>query len=95
MQLVALCCFLWHTKAKAACNPNPNPNPPVDSSSPEVCERVKCPVCLEKPKAPHSSKCGHVCCYECWNKVLALKLECPVCRQQVRHKFLNKIYFSF
>ncbi|EGC38094.1 hypothetical protein DICPUDRAFT_24770, partial [Dictyostelium purpureum] len=45
-----------------------------------------CPICQSAYDNPYYSPCNHVCCYECWNQWLSLKLECPVCRERTRVK---------
>eukprot|EP01119_Soliformovum_irregulare_P012174 TRINITY_DN3150_c0_g1_i4.p1 TRINITY_DN3150_c0_g1~~TRINITY_DN3150_c0_g1_i4.p1 ORF type:complete len:424 (+),score=168.33 TRINITY_DN3150_c0_g1_i4:78-1349(+) len=54
----------------------------------------KCPVCQEEYKNPHSARCGHVCCFECWEHALELKLECPICRERTRLGKLRKLFLD-
>jgi len=49
----------------------------------------KCPICQEQPKNPLTAKCGHVCCKECWDKLLSTTLQCPLCRARIRAKHLT------
>lgn len=50
-----------------------------------------CPVCFETFRHPLVSKCGHVCCEDCWASLLASKLECPICRARARMKTLREV----
>lgn len=50
-----------------------------------------CPVCYEKFIHPLVSKCGHICCEQCWTSLLASKLECPICRARTRVKMLREV----
>jgi hypothetical protein len=54
----------------------------------------KCPVCLDPPLEPCAARCGHVLCFACWEKQLAHKLECPVCKQKVRKSQVKRIYLG-
>eukprot|EP00899_Mesostigma_viride_P006227 jgi/Mesvir1/15605/Mv03214-RA.2 len=67
-----------------------------------------CPVCDGRPQAPFSARCGHTCCYMCWQKLLNAQdnvlgaadrkhkrpKKCPVCEEPVRHSQLEKLYFE-
>eukprot|EP01080_Neovahlkampfia_damariscottae_P009562 gene9562-1765_t len=53
---------------------------------------LKCLICLDIAVKPHNSRCGHVCCFECWDSWLNRKLECPICKQRVRKNQLTPIY---
>jgi Zinc finger, C3HC4 type (RING finger) len=55
----------------------------------EVC----CPICRDRLKNPLASKCGHVCCAECWGEWLVEKRECPVCRKRTRSAQLQRLNF--
>lgn len=59
---------------------NIDESPPTDD---------RCPVCIDSLKKPMKAKCGHKCCYSCWDKVLSKFLECPVCRAHARMKTLR------
>jgi len=50
-----------------------------------------CPVCYERFSHPLVSKCGHICCEQCWTSLLASKLECPICRTRTRLKMLREV----
>jgi len=52
-----------------------------------------CQICRNKAKSPFGARCGHICCYACWQQWLNEKLECPVCREKTRMKQLTKLYF--
>jgi len=46
--------------------------------------RLQCIICSENPPTvPCASKCGHICCRDCWKKWLAVKSTCPLCRISV------------
>lgn len=53
---------------------------------------VDCPICGDQLNNPHTAKCGHACCFQCWLKCLEVKLECPVCRQKARKSHLRPLY---
>lgn len=58
----------------------------------EIAELGRCPMCLMDPKDPRaSSKCRHVACKECWDQWLAVRIECPVCRERCRASFLRHV----
>lgn len=42
----------------------------------------ECPICFNNI-ANYNSVCGHNLCHDCWEKVLSLKKECPICRSQI------------
>jgi hypothetical protein len=57
---------------------------------------LQCPICFD---LMHNSKfsflvskCGHICCENCWEKTLSNKLECPLCKKKVKKKNLIKIF---
>jgi hypothetical protein len=52
-----------------------------------------CKICLEPPKAPHVTPCGHVFCHEHIKQWFRQESSCPVCRRQVnRNKELIAIF---
>jgi hypothetical protein len=53
---------------------------------------LNCLICMEVATKPHNSRCGHVCCLECWNSWLDRKLECPACKSRVRKNQLSPIF---
>jgi hypothetical protein len=50
----------------------------------DIAEGEMCAICYRKFKEPMAANCGHVCCLECWKKILANFLECPMCKARVR-----------
>ena len=66
---------------------------PVGSES-EDGKGVKCAVCLQACVDMCVSRCGHVACRRCWDAVLTLKQECPVCRTLTRPKFLTRVFLN-
>jgi len=52
---------------------------------------ILCPICRENAANPCISSCNHIACYTCWQRLLKLKLECPICRSKVRVKHLKRI----
>ena len=53
---------------------------------------LSCVICYEREdKEFLVSKCGHVCCKECWEIRLRELLECPVCKDKVRPKTLVRV----
>ncbi|EFA76517.1 hypothetical protein PPL_10285 [Heterostelium album PN500] len=53
--------------------------------------QLYCPICQCIPVNGHVSLCGHVCCWDCWNQWLSLKLECPICREKTRLKQIKPV----
>jgi hypothetical protein len=53
---------------------------------------LKCLICLEVAVKPHNARCGHVCCFACWDSWLERKLECPLCKSRVRKNQLSPIF---
>ena len=56
----------------------------------------KCPVCLTKINQStflnfSISECNHIICNICWNKILARKKECPLCKKNIIISELRKI----
>lgn len=66
----------------------------TESTSHEEKTGLKCSVCFDSNKDFLFAKCGHYLCKECWEKVFAIKYECPVCRAKVSRKHLNKLYLN-
>eukprot|EP01132_Coremiostelium_polycephalum_P004886 gene4886-6094_t len=54
-------------------------------------DTIYCPICQSIPTNPHSSVCGHICCFECWCQWLSLKLECPICKERARVKLIKPV----
>lgn len=57
----------------------------------EVPEDEMCFICYEKYQEPRKAKCGHTFCLECWKKLLASYLECPMCKSRVRLNHLKPV----
>lgn len=57
-----------------------------DSPSDEICT-----ICFSKYKDPAKLKCEHIFCYECINNWIKVKLECPICRQRIRVKHIQRL----
>eukprot|EP01138_Halocafeteria_seosinensis_P008199 gb/GECG01008380.1/.p1 GENE.gb/GECG01008380.1/~~gb/GECG01008380.1/.p1 ORF type:complete len:1366 (+),score=164.42 gb/GECG01008380.1/:1-4098(+) len=56
---------------------------------------LNCAVCSEfRTNMELSRKCGHICCHTCWQKLLAVKNECPICREHIRMKSLIHLKFA-
>ena len=57
---------------------------------------LQCPICFDlMHNSKYSflvSKCGHICCENCWEKTLSNKLECPLCKKKVMKRNLIKIF---
>lgn len=73
----------------------PNTNQDSDSSYLEEDELKKknlieseyqCGICLENPNLSTATGCGHIFCWQCINKALIFKEECPRCRQPCKKK---------
>ncbi|EGO03482.1 hypothetical protein SERLA73DRAFT_129809 [Serpula lacrymans var. lacrymans S7.3] len=54
-----------------------------------------CPLCLDTTKALSVTRCGHIFCTSCIQRVFRTKRLCPVCRQSGSLKQLRKIYPTF
>lgn len=68
---------------------------PPDASQPNpdnMETRVTCPICLQFPKNPNSTNCGHVFCQGCIDTWLLQHNTCPTC---VKPVFLtHRIYLG-
>lgn len=58
-----------------------------------LASKPKCPVCKETINDGYKAKCGHACCFVCWNSWLQIKLECPICKHRTRIPQLKKTVF--
>jgi hypothetical protein len=45
-----------------------------------VCENIECPICLEHYCEQVNFSCKHSFCFDCTKRFLAIKPECPLCR---------------
>lgn len=43
----------------------------------------ECPVCLDKMQTPVFFKCFHIVCYDCSDKIIESRGNCPICRNAV------------
>eukprot|EP00667_Euglena_gracilis_P001347 EG_transcript_1347 len=68
---------------------SPPRNQPQEPATPNG---FTCQVCQETCREPYSSRCGHICCFACWQRWLEQKLECPICRTKVRLKLLTRLH---
>jgi hypothetical protein len=65
----------------------------ITSDAPTVGKTPVCTVCQEPYRDPHVARvCGHMCCLECWENWLKMKLECPMCKAKVRPKLLTRVF---
>jgi len=54
---------------------------------------LKCPICMGAYTNPAVSvSCWHVCCSDCWLRVLGAKKLCPKCNNIVSPSQLRKIF---
>lgn len=75
---------------------------PTDSTIPDMSlpgaiplsNRPQCPICHEEATNAYSAKCGHTCCFPCWNSWLQSRLECPICKMRTRIPQLKKAYLA-
>jgi hypothetical protein len=42
-----------------------------------------CPICLDPPKKPVTTTCGHSFCHGCITKAVERRRECPTCRAEI------------
>lgn len=81
---------------KRPCPMEPEPaSKPLSDSMPRVTGGITspspgCPVCKDPINNGYVAKCGHTCCFSCWNSWLQIKLECPLCRHRTRIPQLKK-----
>lgn len=60
----------------------------VPSSQPDA---VTCPICIEPPKVPRITQCGHVLCYACIARLLQPGVaKCPICSKIVHEADLRR-----
>lgn len=54
-----------------------------------------CPSChTSTMSSPYTSSCcGHIACYSCWLRAVALK-SCMHCKKPIKKNMLSKVYFS-
>ena len=68
----------------------------TNNNNSEKKDILQCPICFDlMHNSKYSflvSKCGHICCENCWEKTLSNKLECPLCKKKVKKKNLIKIF---
>ena len=54
----------------------------------------KCSICLDKPKEPFVSQCGHSFCNKCILQWIMCHDECPLCRGTISAPSRNKIVYE-
>ena len=70
-----------------------------------VSKKIECPICFNNNEDNEngdsiskdgyyfsSAKCGHILCNVCWNKILHVKPECPICKQPIKQSNLIRLY---
>jgi hypothetical protein len=50
-----------------------------------------CLICREASKDPYAARCGHICCYECWQQWFKVRKACVICRTEVAPNSIVKI----
>ena len=73
--------------AKAAAAPAAAPEPV------SVATNLTCAVCLDHPRNPTASKCGHIFCEECIKVSIQTFKQCPSCRTPLRPNQVQRLYF--
>ncbi|KAG8927445.1 hypothetical protein FRC03_009252 [Tulasnella sp. 419] len=58
----------------------------------ETIQTHNCPICMQPSTPMAVTRCGHVYCKECIEECLAIKAECPTCRQHTSVKELRAIF---
>lgn len=56
--------------------------------------KVTCPICLETPKDPASTTCGHVFCWRCIHLSLQELGRCPTCRKKLSKKSIHRLFLG-
>ena len=54
----------------------------------------KCSICLESPKEPFVSQCGHSFCNKCILQWIMCHDECPLCRGTISAPSRNKTVYE-
>jgi hypothetical protein len=50
-----------------------------------------CLICREKSENPYAARCGHICCFNCWQHWFKVKKACVICRVEIVPDSLIKI----
>nr|WKY18078.1 PEX10 [Schizochytrium sp.] len=57
-------------------------------------EHIKCGICLSPVENGACPPCGHMYCYEHISEAIAVKSECPLCRQACEPSDIMCVYFT-
>ncbi|CAL1703473.1 unnamed protein product [Somion occarium] len=71
-------------------DPTDFPSTDVAPGLRELDEALRCSICGELFQAPLTVSCGHCFCSLCIRTQLAVKAECPLCRQSTSEFYLRK-----
>lgn len=64
---------------------------PIKDNGKVANNKLQCCVCKELASIPCASRCGHICCQNCWVEWLSIKSICPMCREEVKKESITKI----
>jgi len=45
--------------------------------------QLMCCVCHAHSLEPYAAQCGHLCCGDCWTRLLRVRSQCPLCQKPV------------
>ena len=67
-------------------------SPSSSSSSSQSSPQFSCSICLDAPKDPVLTRCGHVYCWPCLHEWIKRSESCPVCKAGVTESSIIPIY---
>lgn len=53
--------------------------------------KKSCIICRGPSKDPYAARCGHICCFECWQQWFKVRKACVLCRTEVAPNSIVKI----
>lgn len=55
---------------------------------------IICAICLETPRRPVATLCGHIFCLQCLISARQRNDSCPVCRKYIFASFVHPLFFN-